>query len=180
MDTKNKAWLEKGLGKQLLMKMGWKEGEGLGLEGQGRKGNVNVRKIVEQRGLGFSTTSEFDVATAKQIQGLNDVLASLNAEHSSSPSAPLPQEKKSSKKRNTNGKDESKKRKKKEVESDSEESSSSSSSSSESDVEEEEVERKTKGRIIRKRGYQKFLDAKNVSLYSKNDLKAILGGINGA
>jgi hypothetical protein len=149
MDTKNQEWLEKGLGKQLLLKMGWKEGTGLGIEGQGRVSNVKVVKQLEQRGLGFNTKQHIeDSASVKQIQDLSDVLRSLQE--------PMERAAQSTE-------SETRKKKKTRVKID--------------EVEEEEVIKPViKSR--RHRGYKKFLEAKDVSRYSQTDLQAILGGIN--
>ena len=157
METKNQAWLEKGLGKQLLLKMGWKEGEGLGAEGQGRKGNVTIRKAVEQRGLGFNNATDSDAGVVKQIHGLNEVLTSLQKEHDNNQEKEKEKKKKSKKRQSGSKKDEEE------------------ATNDEEKVEEDEE--KPVLRVKRKRGYQKFLDAKDVSLYSKQDLKAILGGV---
>lgn len=156
METKNQAWVQKGLGKQLLQKMGWKEGEGLGAEGQGRTNNVSVRKVVEQRGLGFSN-KESEPATVQQIQGLTDVLASLKNE------AVSPEPVQDVDKSRTKVSKKRRAAKESKVVDDDAESVASS----------EAKPHKTK----RRRGYQKFLRAKDISLYPKDDLKAILGGL---
>ncbi|KAH9249827.1 hypothetical protein BASA81_012422 [Batrachochytrium salamandrivorans] len=144
--TRNQEWLEKGLGKKMLMKLGWKEGEGLGAEGKGRTVNVAVEKNMEQTGLGFKRTAEEDAGSVKQIATFNTILTSLTAEYE--------QETKSREKQQR------KKLKVKEP-------------SSSSEEEEEEV-RPARGR----RRPRKFLDAKTTSNYSKEAMKAILGGLD--
>lgn len=185
MDTKNQAWLEKGLGKQLLLKMGWKEGEGLGVDGQGRKGNVTVRKVTEQRGLGFNSQNEGDAGIVKQIHGLNDVLASLKADHAIATEETKSTKSKKSSRRKAEeevdeGNDDEEASNKKSRKSKRKAESGDSASEQDSSVSDKEEERETKGTYKsskRRRGYKKFLDAKDVSRYSKQDLKAILGGV---
>lgn len=140
--SRNQEWLEKGLGKKMLLKLGWKEGEGLGAEGQGRTVNVAVEKNMEQTGLGFKRTAEEDAGSVKQIATFNTLLTSLTAEYQEENKQPR------------------KKSKVKAPSSDEEES-------------EEEV-RPARGR----RRPRKFLDAKTTSNYSKEAMKAILGGLD--
>lgn len=141
--TRNQEWLEKGLGKKMLMKLGWKEGEGLGAEGKGRTDNVAVQKNMEQSGLGFKSHAEEDAGSVKQIATFNTILTSLNAEYSEE-----------------NAKREKKKSKRAKLEV--------------SSSEEEEEVRPARGR----RRPRKFMDAKDTSRYSKEAMKAILGGLD--
>jgi hypothetical protein len=119
------------LGKKMLMKMGWKEGEGLGVEGKGRTDNVQVKRNKEERGLGFRQDHEEDLSSVKQIENFSQVLESLNKAYATPP-LPEPSE------------------------------------------EEEEKPRMKRSR----RGYKKFLDAKDVSKYDKESMRAILGGVD--
>jgi tuftelin-interacting protein 11 len=135
--TRNKEWVEKGLGKKMLMKLGWKEGEGLGANGLGITENLEIKKKAEQSGIGFKKNKEEDLSSVKQIQVFDEVLSSLNKEYDGP-----------SKKKLKKTKDE--------------------------EEEEEEVRRPSR----RRRTYRKFIDAKDSSLYSKTDLKAILGGLD--
>lgn len=143
--SRNQEWLEKGLGKKMLLKLGWKEGEGLGAEGQGRTVNVAVEKNMEQTGLGFKRTAEEDAGSVKQIATFNTLLTSLTAEYQEENKQP---------------------RKKSKVK--------APSSDEESESSEEEEVRPARGR----RRPRKFLDAKTTSNYSKEAMKAILGGLD--
>ena len=142
METKNQAWLNKSLGKQLLLKMGWKEGDGLGVNGNGLKTNISVKKIRNQSGLGFNSKTNSDTAVLKQVNELDDVLKSLQTVDDSVSS---PSEKIKKKKR--------------------------------AKIEESEDKSKQQNPIPQsRRKHRKFLDAKDVSNYSKDDLNAIFGG----
>mmetsp|Transcript_1792 Transcript_1792/g.2061 ORF Transcript_1792/g.2061 Transcript_1792/m.2061 type:complete len:148 (+) Transcript_1792:111-554(+) len=79
-DTQNQQWVKdtSKFGYQMLLKMGWKEGKGLGKNQQGDVNHVKVEKREESLGMGVETDSAGNKAYLGQIQNFNDLLASLN------------------------------------------------------------------------------------------------------
>ena len=182
MDTKNKQWLDSSMGKKLLMKMGWKEGQGLGVDGTGRVDNLKVEISTNQAGLGYDQAPSRALTISPQIDAFGEVLKSLNAE-----STENSKKKKKDRKRNKGSDEEEAKESKKKLKKVSKksapkeaESDSSSDSSSSSSEEEEERKPVKKPTVMSRPGrgkvrYRKFVDAKDTTKYSDADRKAIFG-----
>ena len=146
--TQNKAWVEssgKSVGMKLMKRMGWKEGEGLGKDGDGQQTHIHIKRRTDNQGLGLSD-NEVNKTFISTIGNFNDVLQSLNKEHSDVIKKMKKRERKLKKKeeKRKEGKQEEKKEKK-----------------------------HHKPKVAHK--YQKVLRNKTVSTYSTEDLNAILG-----
>mmetsp|Transcript_6690 Transcript_6690/g.7659 ORF Transcript_6690/g.7659 Transcript_6690/m.7659 type:complete len:106 (+) Transcript_6690:296-613(+) len=79
-DTQNKKWAQDTdkFGYQMLLKMGWKAGNGLGKNQQGEVTHVKVEKREESLGMGMEADSAGNSAFVGQIQSFNEILKSLN------------------------------------------------------------------------------------------------------
>lgn len=83
-DTRNSAWANdtSGFGHRMLANMGWKEGKGLGKDGQGASTNLRgVRRFEETLGIGATTDTHGSDGWGKTNQNFHGVLASLRVHH---------------------------------------------------------------------------------------------------
>ncbi|XP_038053273.1 PIN2/TERF1-interacting telomerase inhibitor 1-like [Patiria miniata] len=114
VDPRNKAWISDGckFGEKLMKKMGWQEGKGLGMNEDGSTSSISVSVKNNSLGLGFS--QQHDDNWIGHQDDFNDLLSSLNQDHSMSedkktPIAPQNLQEKSKKakryKKFTRGKD---------------------------------------------------------------------------
>ena len=83
--TQNKAWVEnaeKSYGMKLMKTMGWKEGEGLGKDGDGQQTHIQIKLRTENEGLGLDESDRTNQTFISTIGNFEDVLQGLNKEHS--------------------------------------------------------------------------------------------------
>ena len=131
----------------MLIKMGWKEGEGLGRKRQGDPLHVQLNSQDSKAatlGLGNITDRSGRSALTASLGGLDDVLASLTAIHAQPAAAPS---------------------------SAARASSSASSQGAEAATTSTSTSRRPAGKIA----YNRFLRNKDASSYSAADMAAILG-----
>lgn len=129
----------------MLIKMGWKEGEGLGRKRQGDPLHVQLNSQDSKAatlGLGNITDRSGRSALTASLGGLDDVLASLTAIHAQPAAAPSPAAR-----------------------------ASSSASSQDPEAAATSTSRRPAGKIA----YNRFLRNKDASSYSAADMAAILG-----
>jgi len=94
-DDRNLAWSsDKGrFGFQMLEKMGWKEGKGLGANEDGITEHIKIRKRPENQGIGVDTSNPSKNWLTTSV-AYDSILANLNASYSSkvqtTESAPAP------------------------------------------------------------------------------------------
>jgi len=91
-DPQNKKWAtdKSKFGYKMLMKMGWTEGKGLGMNENGMTDYVKTKTITEKEGVG--TTQETKEDWKANNNDFNQLLANLNAAYSCC--APTTEEKK--------------------------------------------------------------------------------------
>mmetsp|Transcript_53045 Transcript_53045/g.120906 ORF Transcript_53045/g.120906 Transcript_53045/m.120906 type:complete len:213 (+) Transcript_53045:147-785(+) len=82
-DTTNQAWANdtSGFGHKMLLKMGWKQGKGLGKEETGMTEHVKVTKRVDARGLGAELDATGNSGWVETQQSFTGVLQALNAKY---------------------------------------------------------------------------------------------------
>ncbi len=82
-DKRNLQWAsdKSSFGQRMLMKMGWKEGKGLGKNQEGRNTNLRAVKREEGLGIGAKTDTFGDDGFSKTSKNFHGVLANLHAEH---------------------------------------------------------------------------------------------------
>lgn len=186
IDTQNIAWAQDKtkFGYQMLLKMGWKEGNGLGKNQDGQATHVKVEIRQDSLGMGMAPDQAGNSKFVESIKGFEEVLAALNKDKSG---LIVKAKKKSSKnkkektKKKTKDKTDKKGKKKRKRESD---------DSSQDKVEKTKKTKKLKSLktkkkekkekkalAIKRKANQKLVRSKNVSSYSATDLKAILGGM---
>ena len=80
-DPQNLRWAndQSKFGLKMLEKMGWEEGKGLGKDGTGMNSHVEIRPIVDNKGLGFEST-DTTVQLAQQ-SAYDNLLESLNKKY---------------------------------------------------------------------------------------------------
>ena len=82
-NMQNAAWAQDktGFGYKMLLKMGWKEKEGLGKDGEGRIEAVKVTKRADARGLGAEKEDSNNHGWTETAQSFTGVLASLKEKY---------------------------------------------------------------------------------------------------
>ena len=82
-NMQNAAWAQDktGFGYKMLLKMGWKEKEGLGKDGEGRTEAVKVTKRADARGLGAEKEDSNNHGWTETAQSFTGVLASLKEKY---------------------------------------------------------------------------------------------------
>ena len=82
-DTRNSAWADDkfNFGRKMLMKLGWKEGKGLGKSQQGQTNSLRAIRREESLGIGASTDSHGSEGFSQTSANFHRVLAKLNEEH---------------------------------------------------------------------------------------------------
>lgn len=82
-DKRNQQWAsdKSSFGQRMLLKMGWKEGKGLGKNEEGT--NTNLRAVKREEGLGIGAKTDLfgDDGFSKTSKNFHGVLATLHAEH---------------------------------------------------------------------------------------------------
>jgi len=164
IETRNKDWRnnQSGFGYRLLTKMGWSEGNGLGKNKQGSTDIITVKKRTTGLGLGTSEDQLGHHAWSETSSTYENLLTHLRGKYSKvninkTPDAPKNETDESE----TEGKGQNNKT---EHEDDNKEETNSKSK--------QVVEKKMTTKFL---SYHKVLKSKNVSLYSQEDLAAILG-----
>jgi len=79
-DPRGRKWAadKNKISNKLMEKMGWKEGEGLGKEGDGMLNPIGVKYKMDN--LGFGCTQKYDKQWVAHQDSFNDLLAGLSAE----------------------------------------------------------------------------------------------------
>jgi len=98
-DSRNVSWAQSNLGQKMLMKMGWKEGKGLGKHGQGMSDNLRAKRREEGLGIGAKTDTSGNEGFSTTSQNFHSVLQSLQATHSTTDTKKEKKQKKKLKKR---------------------------------------------------------------------------------
>ena len=83
-DTRNSSWAKdtSGFGHRMLAKMGWKEGEGLGKDGQGNKNSLRaVKRVDEVLGVGATTDTHGNSGFDESRSNFKNVLERLKEQH---------------------------------------------------------------------------------------------------
>lgn len=114
-DTQNQSWADdkSGFGFKMMMKMGWKEGKGLGKNESGITDNIKIRKKIDSRGIGAEFDTTGNNGWALQAQDFNGLQQSLLGKYGSTKSV---EKKKKEVKRKHNGDNkEDRKRRKNEI-----------------------------------------------------------------
>mmetsp|Transcript_27116 Transcript_27116/g.37711 ORF Transcript_27116/g.37711 Transcript_27116/m.37711 type:complete len:203 (-) Transcript_27116:314-922(-) len=192
-DPNNTKWKNdtSGFGYQMMLKMGWKEGCGLGKNLQGPVSGIKTSKQFDRTGLGteLSNTSDNWLETKSQYA---DVLARLNSHYQQSQTEEKKKEKKKEKRKerkettekegkrkrkSDSSKGEKKKRKRKgEREEKKKKRKLEEKDNEESDQEQETSDGETGAEVLKSRRilYPRRTSSKIVSLFSQSDLDQIL------
>jgi len=77
-DPRGKSWSENKnkISNKMMEKMGWKDGEGLGADGQGMLNPIGIKYKMDN--LGFGCTQKYDKQWIEHQDSFNDLLAGLN------------------------------------------------------------------------------------------------------
>mmetsp|Transcript_12737 Transcript_12737/g.26979 ORF Transcript_12737/g.26979 Transcript_12737/m.26979 type:complete len:287 (+) Transcript_12737:134-994(+) len=88
-DTRNSAWADdkSNFGRKMLMKLGWKDGKGLGKSQQGQTNSLRAIRREESLGIGASTDTHGSEGFSQTSANFHGVLAKLNQEHGGSSSS---------------------------------------------------------------------------------------------
>ena len=148
-------------GYQMLLKMGWKEGNGLGKNQQGNSTHLKIEKREENQGVGVENDATGDIAFAKQLDNFDQLLQQLNS--STTKTETKKKIRKTKRKKRKREKAISSKDYKKRLK---------ESSKGEKDSSGRKI---NQNRLASRKSHLQILRAKNVSSYSSSDLKAILG-----
>lgn len=99
METRNQAWANdtSTFGYQMLVKMGWSEGKGLGRNEDGISSHIRVKRKAISSGIGVDEDIQGNSAFVNQIDSFNQVLQHLN--NTESPSETKPKKLKLTKKK---------------------------------------------------------------------------------
>jgi len=98
-DHRNAEWAQdmSAFGQKMLLKMGWKQGNGLGKNQQGTSTNLRAIRREVNLGIGAKTDLHGDEGFSVTSRNFHGVLANLHAEHGESSSKDKKKKKKSSK-----------------------------------------------------------------------------------
>jgi len=167
IETRNKDWRnnQSGFGYRLLTKMGWSEGNGLGKNKQGSTDIITVEKRATALGLGTSSDQLGHHAWSETSSSYENLLNQLRGKYSmvnnnKTSDAPKDETDESE----TEGKGQNSKKKMEQLGNGNDEVINKKSKQA--------VENKMTTKYL---SYHKVLKSKNVSLYSQEDLAAILG-----
>ena len=82
-DHRNSSWANdtSSFGQKMLMKMGWKQGNGLGKNQQGTSDNLRAVRRAENLGIGATTDTHGNEGFSETSRNFHGVLATLKAEH---------------------------------------------------------------------------------------------------
>lgn len=162
--------------------MGWKSGQGLGLNGDGTTSHIKIAVKDDNLGIGASQ-KDAETGWLNNSKSYQEVLDRLSKSHGSNSdddeekSKKSKKEKKSEKKKGKKKKDKKSSDKKvKKSKSEKKSKKSKSDESEESELDHSEAE--SKPTVLKSAHRAKFIRNKAVSSYSEAHLKEILGGIN--
>ena len=151
-DHRNSEWANNtsAFGQKMLLKMGWKKGNGLGKNQQGTNTNLRAVRRQESLGIGATTDTQGDEGFSETSKNFHGVLAQLQAAHGDSSSS------------SKSSKDKKKKKK------------------SEKKSSKKELNRKDSGLTLSSKrvtaGHaRKMREAKDLNSKSKEDMAAIFG-----
>lgn len=178
-------------GRKMLEKMGWKAGQGLGLNNDGTTTHIKIAVKDDNLGIGASqkdaetgwlnnskSYQEVLDRLAKSCSGNDSISENDSANVSESESKKKDKKDKKKDKKDKKEKKKDKKDDKKIKKSKKEKKEKKSEKSEKSDSSDSERETPTKPTILKSAHRAKFIRNKAVSSYSEAHLKEILGGIN--